>query len=42
MQAFMWQEDLIGVAKFINACLHKMNRPLRVKHLISLVWLEEM
>ena len=24
MQAFMWQEDLIGIAKFINACLHKM------------------
>ena len=25
MQAFMWQEDLIGIVKFINACLHKMN-----------------
>ena len=36
MQAFMWQEDLIGIAKFVNACLHW------VKHLISLVWLEEM
>ena len=24
MQAFMWQEDLISVAKFINACLHKI------------------
>ena len=23
MQAFMWQEGLIGVARFINACLHK-------------------
>ena len=23
MQAFTWQENLIGVAKFINACLHK-------------------
>ena len=23
--AFMWQDDLIGVAKFVNACLHKMN-----------------
>ena len=34
MQAFMWQEDLIGIAKFINACW--------VKHLISLVWLDEM
>ena len=41
MQAFMWQEDLIGVARFISACLHKTH-PLRVKHLISLVWLEEM
>ena len=25
MLAFMWQDDLIGVAKFVNACLHKMN-----------------
>ena len=33
MQAFMWQEDLIGIVRFITACLHKM---------ISLVWLEEM
>ncbi len=23
MQAFMWQEDLIGVARFINACSHE-------------------
>ena len=21
MQAFMWQDDLIGVAKFVNACV---------------------
>ncbi len=21
----MWQEDSVGVAKFINACLHKMD-----------------
>ena len=48
MQAFMWQEDLTGVAKFINACLHKTlegqtsDQPSVVKHLISLVWLEEM
>ena len=54
MQAFMWQEDLIGVAKFVTACLRKMSRwkarseggtqtrHMRVKHLISLVWLEEM
>ena len=25
MQAFMRQEDLIGVAKFVTACLRKMN-----------------
>ena len=25
MLAFIWQDDLIGVAKFVNACLHKMN-----------------
>ena len=24
MLAFMWQDDLIGVAKFVNACLQKM------------------
>ncbi len=40
MQAFMWQDDLIGIVRFINACLHKMTQ--WVKHLISLVWLEEM
>ena len=28
MQAFIWQEELIGVAKFINACLKKVNPPL--------------
>ncbi len=26
MQAFMWQEDLIGIVRFVNACLHKMSR----------------
>ena len=26
MQIFMWQDDLIGVSKYINACLHKMSR----------------
>ena len=41
MQAFMWQDDLIGVAESVNAGLHKMG-PLRVKHPISLVWLEKM
>ena len=25
MRAFMWQEDLIGVAKFANASLHKIS-----------------
>ena len=25
MQAFMWPEDLIGIVRFINACLHEMN-----------------
>ena len=29
MQAFMWQPDLIGVAKFVNACLNKMNPSLQ-------------
>ena len=36
----LWQEDIIGIVRFINACSHKMNQ--WVKHLISLVWLEEM
>ena len=43
MQAFIWHNDLIGVAKFINACLHKVNPPSSGGQLlISLVWLEEM
>ena len=51
MLAFMWQDDLISVAKFVNACIRKMSRwkahrkgcsQTRVEHLISLVWLEEM
>jgi len=25
MQAFMWQDDLIGVAKCVNACVLQMN-----------------
>jgi len=29
MQAFLWQEGLIGVAEFVSACI------------VSLVWLEE-
>ena len=28
MQAFIWQDDLIGVAKFVNMCLNKVNPPL--------------
>ena len=28
MQAFMWQDDLIGVAKYVNMCLNKVNPPL--------------
>ena len=27
MLAFMWQIDLIGVAKYINACLNRVNPP---------------
>ena len=27
MRGFMWQDDLIGVAKFVNACIRKMNPP---------------
>ena len=36
----MWQDDLIGVCP-IRQCLHAQD-PVRVKHLISLVCLEEM
>jgi len=25
MLAFMWQDDLIGVAKYVNACVLRMN-----------------
>jgi len=25
MQGFMWQDDLIGVVKFVNACIIKMD-----------------
>lgn len=42
MQTFMWQEDLIGVAKFIYACLEKVSlghghhcSPVTLKHLVS-------
>ena len=44
MQAFMWQDNLIGIAKFVNMCLNKVKTPLYwgCPHPISLVWLEEM
>jgi len=29
MQGFMWEEDLIGVAKFVTACMNKMNPSLQ-------------
>ena len=25
MQAFMWQDDLIEIAKYVNACVLRMN-----------------
>ena len=28
MQVFIWQDDLIVVAKFANMCLNKVNPPL--------------
>ena len=28
MKAFLWQDDLIGVARFVNMCLKKMNPPV--------------
>ena len=28
MKGFLWQDDLIGVAKFVNMCLRKMNPPV--------------
>ena len=27
MLAFMWQDDLIGIAKYINACLNRVIPP---------------
>lgn len=29
VQAFMWQSDMIGIAKFVNACLQKMDPSFR-------------
>ncbi len=41
MLAFMWQDDLTGVASFVNACPNKVKPPLRGgQHLMSLVWLD--
>ena len=47
MKQFLWQDDLVSVAKFIHACLDKMFLvqlacPMTARHLISLMWLEEM
>ena len=47
MKQFLWQDDLVSVAKFIHACLDKMFScetacPMTARHLISLMWLEEM
>ena len=38
MTLFMWQEDIIGVARFIDACLectHQLALPWGTRHLIS-------
>ena len=37
MIMFMWQDDTIGVARFIDACLeiHQLALPWRTRHLIS-------
>ena len=35
--SFMWQDELIGVAAFVNACLSRANALFRGQHLISLV-----
>ncbi len=40
MQAFIWHELWVGVAKSVNACLCEMT--FGVKHFISLVWLGQM
>ena len=41
MQAFIWQNDLIGVTEFVNVCQNKVSFPLLAEdagqHLISLV-----
>ena len=53
MKQFLWPDDLVSVAKFIHACLDKMfscatgfklatSCPMTARHLISLMWLEEM
>ena len=39
MILFMWQDDIIGVARFIDACLERVNTsagpPVGARHLIS-------
>ena len=39
MRAFMWQDDLLVLP---DSSMRVCERPLRVNHLVSLVWLEEM
>ena len=40
----MRQDDLMGAAKFVDACMQKMTSFLEAgcNHLVSLVWLVEM
>ena len=46
MNLFMWQDDIIGVARFTDACLtgytHHLALPWDPRHLMSLGWLEKM
>ena len=39
----MWQDDLIGAAEFVNACMQEMPSFSEggFNHLVSLVWLVE-
>ena len=40
MNLFMWQDDTVGVARFIDECLHQLALPWGTRHLIS--WLEKL
>ena len=35
MILFMWQDDTVGVARFIDACLNQLALPWGTRHLIS-------